>query len=256
ALPTGGGTVWAAHGRLAVPVPAVLKLWESRQVPVYSNQIEQELVTPTGAAILVTLAESFGQTPPMQLKTIGLGAGTKDLATANILRLWLGELSESPNNLENTEISLGKQEIITVLETQLDDLNPQIIGYLFEELFKLGALEVFTTAIAMKKSRPGILLTVLCHPEKMILCQNLIFRETTTLGIRGWEQNRTILDRKFQLVKTPYGSVSVKLAYDSQGNLLNLQPEFEDCAQWARQHNLPWQTIYQAAIAAQLKSLD
>jgi uncharacterized protein (TIGR00299 family) protein len=247
ALPTGGGTVWAAHGRLPVPVPAVLKLWETRPVPIYSHGIEQELVTPTGAAILVTLAESFGPVPPMQLKTMGLGAGSKDFSTANILRLWLGE-SETifPENLE---ASLGKQETIAVLETQCDDLNPQAIGYLFSQLFELGALDVFTTAIAMKKSRPGVLLTVICHPDKVIPCQNLIFRETTTLGIRLSQQTRSILNRQFHSIQTPYGVVSLKVAYDQAGNLLNIQPEFEDCAQLARQHHQPWQTIHQAAIA-------
>jgi uncharacterized protein (TIGR00299 family) protein len=230
---------------LPVPVPAVLKLWEARQVPVYSNGIEQELVTPTGAAILVALAESFGHIPSLQLKTIGLGAGNQDFSTANILRLWVGE-----SHLTVLENSLGQQETISILETQLDDLNPQAIGYLFDKLFQAGAVDVFTTAIGMKKSRPGILLTVICHPEKVVLCQNIIFQETTTLGIRLVQQTRTILERQVCPVKTPYGSVSIKIAYAPNGNPLNIQPEFEDCAQLAQQWNQPWQTIHHAAIAA------
>lgn len=250
ALPTGGGTVWAEHGRLPVPVPAVVKLWESRQVPIYSNGIDRELVTPTGAAIAVTLAESFGQAPGMTLHKIGLGAGSHDLSTPNILRLWLGDLTVTS---ESDRPSLGTQETIMVLETHCDDLNPQAIGYLFEQLLAAGALDVFTTAIGMKKSRPGILLTVLCHPSQMSSCQQILFQETTTLGIRVSPQTRTILARQFHRVTTPYGEVTIKCAYDHQGNLYNLHPEFEDCATLARQSHQPWQVIYQAAIAAMLE---
>ena len=250
ALPTGGGTVWAEHGRLPVPVPAVVKLWESRQVPIYSNGIDRELVTPTGAAIAVTLAESFGQAPGMTLHKIGLGAGSHDLSTPNILRLWLGDLTAIS---ESDRPSLGTQETIMVLETHCDDLPPQAIGYLFEQLLAAGALDVFTTAIGMKKSRPGILLTVLCHPSQMSSCQQILFQETTTLGIRVSPQTRTILARQFHRVTTPYGEVTIKCAYDHQGNLYNLHPEFEDCATLARQSHQPWQVIYQAAIAAMLE---
>ena len=248
ALPTGGGTVWAAHGRLSVPVPAVLKLWESRQVSVYHNGIEKELVTPTGAAILVTLAESFGPPPQLQLQKMGLGAGSQDFAIANILRLWLGELIESKSEIPN----FAQLEKIAVLETQVDDLNPQIIGYLFEVLFKVGAIDVFTQAIGMKKSRPGILLTVLCNPDAIAACQEIIFQETSTLGIRYSLQDRAILNREIQTVQTLYGTVRVKVAYgenrDSK-NILNIQPEYEDCAELAQKNGQPWQVIHQSAIA-------
>ena len=249
ALPTGGGTVWAAHGRLSVPVPAVLKLWESRQVPVYHNGIDKELVTPTGAAILITLAESFGPPPQLQLQKMGLGAGSQDFTTANILRLWLGE-SVSDNA---TIPSFTQSEKIAILETQIDDLNPQIIGYLFEVLFKVGAIDVFTQAVGMKKSRPGILLTVLCHPDAIAACQKVIFRETSTLGIRYSIQDRAILKREIQTVQTPYGEVRVKIAYtenlDPQ-NILNIQPEYEDCVDLAQKTAHSLQTIQQSAIAA------
>jgi pyridinium-3,5-bisthiocarboxylic acid mononucleotide nickel chelatase len=244
-LPTGGGTVWAAHGRLPVPVPAVLKLCQMHQVPLYSNQIERELVTPTGAAIAVTLASQFGPPPPMQLAKIGLGAGSQELAIPNILRLWLGEATDvssdhqSPSNLET----------VVVLETQLDDLNPQAIGYAFESLFAAGAVDVFTQAIGMKKSRPGVLLTVICHPSAVAACETVLFRETTTLGIRRWQQQRSILDREMQTIETAYGPVQVKVA--RQGTtIINVQPEFEDCAQLARQHQLPWSEMHQLALCA------
>lgn len=249
ALPTGGGTVWAAHGRLPVPVPAVVKLWESRQVPVYSNDIEKELVTPTGAAILVTLAESFGSPPQLQLQKMGLGAGNQDLPIANILRLWLGETVESQPQIA----SFAKSEEIAVLETQLDDLNPQAIGYVLNKLLQAGAVDVFTQAIGMKKSRPGILLTVICHPDAIATCQEIIFRETTTLGIRYSLQNRAILKREMQIVKTPYGPVNIKVAYgENNGNqtVLNVQSEYEDCVKLAQQTGEPWQVIHQSAIAA------
>ncbi len=244
-LPTGGGTVWAAHGRLSVPVPAVLKLWESRQVPVYHNGIDKELVTPTGAAILVTLAESFGLPPQLQLQKMGLGAGSQELPRANILRLWLGELVSHEAKIP----AFAQLEKIAVLETQVDDLNPQIMGYLFDILFKAGAIDVFTQPVGMKKSRPGILLTVLCHPDAIAACQEVIFRETSTLGIRYSIQDRAILKREIQTVKTPYGEVRVKIAYtenlDPQ-NILNIQPEYEDCVELAQKQAILYKQFNKA----------
>lgn len=245
ALPTGGGTVKTAHGRLPVPVPAVLQLWETRQVPVYHNGIDRELVTPTGAAIATTLAQTFGSPPPMTLQHIGRGAGTADLPLPNVLRLWLGEPSSSPPTLP----AFSPQETVIVLETQIDDLNPQAIGYTFEALLAAGALDVFTQSIGMKKSRPGILLTVICHPQKVSACETVLFTETSTLGIRRSQQQRTPLDRQFTTVDTPYGPVQMKLAYHQQ-NLVNVQPEYEDCARLARTHHLPWRQIHQAALSA------
>ncbi len=247
ALPTGGGTVWAAHGRLSVPVPAVLKLWESRQVPVYHNGIDKELVTPTGAAILVTLAESFGPPPQLQLQKMGLGAGSQDFTTANILRLWLGELVSHDVKIP----AFAQSEKIAVLETQVDDLNPQIMGYLFDILFKVGAIDVFTQPVGMKKSRPGILLTVFCHPNAIAACQEVIFRETSTLGIRYSIQDRAILKREIETVQTPYGGVRVKIAYTENldlQNILNIQPEYEDCVDLAQKTGHSLQTIQQSAI--------
>ncbi len=240
ALPTGGGTVRAAHGHLPVPVPAVLKLWELRQCPVYSNGIEMELVTPTGAAIATTLATNFGAPPPMTLQKVGLGAGSKDLPIPNILRLWVGETTAKINH--------PMVEAVTVLETQIDDLSPQAIGYVFEALFKVGAADVFTQAIGMKKSRLGTLLTVICPPAKVVDCEAVIFKETTTLGIRHSKQQRTILEREIQQVETDYGVVSVKVAWSKKGVVANVQPEYEDCAQLARREGISWREVHRIAL--------
>ena len=251
AFPTGGGTVNAAHGRMAVPVPAVLKLWEMRGCPVYSNGIDRELVTPTGAAIATTLVQDFGSPPPMTIKQIGLGAGSLDLPISNILRLWYGE-NES---LQTDNSDLGEYspnlETITVLETQIDDLNPQVFGYVFEALFAAGAVDVFTQPIGMKKSRTGILLTVICHPENLASCEDVLFRETSTLGIRRTTQKRSILQREMQKVETIYGTISVKVAWTGKATekvITNVQPEYEDCAELARQNNIPWREIHRLAL--------
>jgi pyridinium-3,5-bisthiocarboxylic acid mononucleotide nickel chelatase len=188
-LPTGGGTVRAAHGVLPVPVPAVLKLFSSRQVPVYSNGIDRELVTPTGAAIAVSLAAEFGAPPAMQLQQIGLGAGTIQLPIPNILRLWLGTETASA---ASSPVRPECLETIEVLTTQIDDLNPQAIGYIFDLLFKAGAVDVFTQPIGMKKSRSGILLTIICPLDRSIDCEQIIFKETSTIGIRREQQIRSI----------------------------------------------------------------
>ncbi|MBN3905803.1 MAG: nickel pincer cofactor biosynthesis protein LarC [Nostoc sp. NMS1] len=251
AFPTGGGTVRAAHGQMAVPVPAVLKLWEMRGCPVYSNGIDRELVTPTGAAIATTLVRDFGSPPAIAIKQVGLGAGTINLPIPNILRLWLGESASLQSNFSNYEDTSSNLETISVLETQIDDLNPQAIGYVFEALFAAGAVDVFTQAIAMKKSRPGILLTVICHPENLLSCETVIFRETTTLGIRRTTQQRAILQREIQQVDIEYGKVRVKVAWKGQSPekvIANVQPEYEDCADLARKHNIPWREIQRLAL--------
>jgi uncharacterized protein (TIGR00299 family) protein len=251
AFPTGGGTVRAAHGRMAVPVPAVLKLWEMRGCPVYSNGIERELVTPTGAAIATTLAKDFGSPPPITLQQVGLGAGSLELPIPNILRLWLGESTDLATNSAEFRETSPNLETITVLETQIDDLNPQAVGYVFEALFAAGAVDVFTQAIGMKKSRPGILLTVICHSENLPSCEAILFRETTTLGIRRTTQQRAILQREIQPVETAYGQVRIKVAWKGQAPekvIANVQPEYEDCADLARKHHLPWREIHQSAL--------
>lgn len=260
ALPTGGGTVRAAHGQMAVPVPAVLKLWEMCGCPVYSNGIETELVTPTGAAIATTLARDFGSPPAMTIQCVGLGAGSRDLAIPNILRLWIGEIrgelrgvrgegKEKEANLSPTQSPY--LETVCVLETQVDDLSGQAIGYVFDALFAAGALDVFTQSIGMKKSRPGILITVICHPEQLLACEAVLFRETTTLGIRRSTQQRAILQREIQQVETKYGAVRLKVAWRgtaSEKAIANVQPEYEDCVQIAGQHNLSWLEVHRLVL--------
>ncbi|MEG3907170.1 nickel pincer cofactor biosynthesis protein LarC [Microcoleus sp. w1-18aA5] len=291
AMPTGGGTVKAAHGRLAVPTPAVMRLWETHRVPVYSNGIDRELCTPTGTAIACTLASAFGPPPPMQIQAIGLGAGSRNLAIPNILRLWIGEKSErssatdsvtdvtdrrnreegssatdsvtdrrnreegrekflnnSPFPMPNAQFPMPNSiETITVLETQIDDLSPQAIGYVFDALFAAGALDVFTAPIVMKKSRLGVLLTAICHPEFEDACEAVIFRETTTLGIRRSTQQRTILHREIQTVQTEYGEVKIKVAKSGE-TIVNVQPEYEDCAEIARLKNISWREVHRLAL--------
>ncbi len=257
-FPTGGGTVHAAHGQIAVPVPAVLKLWEMRNCPVYSNGIERELVTPTGAAIATTLAVNFGPPPPMTLQKVGLGAGCWHLPLANILRLWLGETTKQPPQMiaDSSIVSAVATsslplETISVLETQIDDLSPQAIAYVSDALFAAGAVDVFTQSIGMKKSRPGILLTVICHPENLSKCEAVLFRETTTLGIRRLTQQRVILEREIQSVETEYGAVRVKVAWTKQADrkvINNVQPEYEDCAELAKKHDIPWREIHRIVL--------
>jgi len=251
AFPTGGGTVHAAHGRMAVPVPAVLKLWEMRGCPVYSNGIDRELVTPTGAAIATTLVQDFGSPPPMTIKQVGLGAGSLDLPIPNILRLWYGENESLQTDNSDLGAYSPNLETIMVLETQIDDLNPQVFGYVFEALFAAGAVDVFTQPIGMKKSRPGILLTIICHPNKVASCEAVLFRETSTLGIRRTTQERSILQREIQKVETIYGTISVKVAWTGTAAakvITNIQPEYEDCAILARKNNLPWQEVHRLAL--------
>ncbi|MFN3927013.1 MAG: nickel pincer cofactor biosynthesis protein LarC [Pseudanabaenaceae cyanobacterium] len=234
AMPTGGGLIECAHGKMPVPVPAVLELFSMGRVPVFNNGINRELVTPTGAAIAVSLSKSFVIYPPMHLQKIGVGAGTIDLEIPNILRLWIG----------NTDTNKAV-ETIAILETQIDDTNPQAIAYTMELLLANGALDVFTQAVTMKKSRQGILLTVICPVENSATCQEIIFRETTTLGIRYREQTRLVLKRELKTVETIYGKGRVKIAYLSPTQK-KIQPEYEDCAQLARSLQLPFSTIWSA----------
>ncbi len=236
ALPLGGGTVNASHGQLPVPVPAVVKLWESRNVPVYSNGINKELVTPTGAAIAVTLTKAFGEFPQMTVKKVGLGAGNRCLSLPNVLRLWLGETT--------SEESL---ETIAVLETQIDDLSPQILAYCTNLLLPVGALDVFTQAVNMKKSRLGTLITVICPVDKIFACEEVLFRETTTIGIRRQIQHRSALKREIKDIETSLGNVRVKVAF-FRDQIINIQPEYEDCVKLAQQHQIPLKQVQETAI--------
>ncbi len=266
-LPTGGGTVRCEHGLLPVPVPAVLAMMATASVPVYSNQIEKELVTPTGCAIAITLSKYFGPPPRFTLNKIGLGAGGRDLPIPNILRLWIGtvpDVSTHPshthqnhthqdhthqNPIQSGEVQKELTETIVELKTQIDDCSPQAIGFVFEQLFGVGAVDVFTQGVAMKKNRLGTLLTVICPVDKVAACEAVLFAETTTLGIRQTNQKRTALEREIVSVSTAYGEMAVKLGL-LEGKVVNVQPEYEDVAKGARSHNLPWKAVHQAAMRA------
>jgi hypothetical protein len=210
----GRGFVDCAHGRIPLPAPATLALLKDK--PVVYSEIEGELVTPTGAAILTTLGAGFGNPPAMTIKSIGYGAGTKDFSIPNVLRLCIGELDE-----------MGDEQVV-IIETNIDDMNPQFYEHVMDRLFKVGALDVYLTPVLMKKSRPGTLLTVICVPSLLQEISTLILRETTTLGIRWQEMKRAKADRELIDWDTPYGKVRVKVAR-LNGRIINITPEYEDC---------------------------
>jgi len=246
AVNVGGGRAETAHGPLPVPAPASIELLRGR--PVYSSGIEKELTTPTGAAIVSTLAARFGAMPPMSASAIGYGAGSWELKEqANVLRLFVGESA-------NVSARPGEQ-LITVLETNLDDMNPQIYGYLVEQAFAAGALDVYSTAVQMKKNRPGVLLTLLCEPAAADGLVDLLFRETTTLGVRTYEARRRVLARETVSVETPLGSVRMKLAR-LNGSVLNAAPEYEDCRRIAAERGVPLKQVLAEANLAYEKQRE
>src|SRR5207302_2961391 len=240
-LNVGGGTVKCAHGTFPVPAPATLELLQN--APVYSSGIDVELVTPTGAAIVRTLATRFGSFPAMKVQKIGYGAGTRDFAGhANVVRLSIGE--------SQTEMAANvSHETIAVLEANLDDLNPQVFGYVLDRLLQEGALDVFGIPVQMKKNRPGTLLTVLCQSADAIKLTQLIFAETTTLGVRQRQEVRQTLARRWENVRTQWGEVRIKIA-SMNGTVTNYAPEYEDCRRIAAEHHVSLKTVMQEATRA------
>src|SRR5260221_4770901 len=233
----GGGTAKMAHGVLPVPAPATARLLLGK--PTYSNGIQKELVTPTGAAIVATLCSNFGPQPPMTVNAIGYGAGTADLeGQPNVLRLMVGEAAEKP---------AAESETIRVLEANLDDMNPQIYGYFLEKALAAGALDVFSTPVQMKKNRPGMLVTVLCKPEDEIKFHEMFFAETTTLGVRAYTAERRVLARQWDTVHTAFGDVRIKVAR-LNGHIRQASPEFEDCRKLAEAQNVPLQKVMDEAM--------
>jgi pyridinium-3,5-bisthiocarboxylic acid mononucleotide nickel chelatase len=240
ALNVGGGTAKMAHGVLPVPAPATARLLLGK--PTYSNGIQKELVTPTGAAIVATLCSNFGPQPPMTVTAIGYGAGTADLeGQPNVLRLMVGEAAEKPATAES--------ETIRVLEANLDDMNPQIYGYFLERALTAGALDVFSTPVQMKKNRPGMLVTVLCKPEDEPKFHEMFFAETTTLGVRTYTAERRVLARQWETVHTNFGEVRIKVAR-LNGHIRQASPEFEDCRKLAEAKNVPLQRVMEEAMRA------
>jgi len=237
----GAGFVKCEHGVLPVPAPATLSLMEGK--PIYSSGVERELLTPTGAAILTTLGSEFGPIPPIHVEKIGCGAGRDDLPHPNLLRLIIG-----------TAASTSKNEKVAVIETNIDDMNPQFYDYLIEKLFTLEVLDVFITPILMKKNRPGHLLTVICSSEKLLSVTDFLLRETTTLGLRWREEERAIADREVRDLQTKYGKIHLKLGKWG-GNIVNISPEYEDCKRLALEKRVPLKDIFEEAkrLGATLK---
>ena len=237
-LNVGGGTVKCAHGTFPVPAPATLELL--RDAPVYSSAVQAELVTPTGAAIVRTLATRFGSFPEMKIEKSSYGAGSRDFhGHPNVLRIVIGAAIPKLSSKTTTEA-------ISVLEANLDDLNPQVFGYVMDRLLEEGALDVFGMPVQMKKNRPGTLLTVLCQPEDTDKLTQLIFSETTTLGVRRREESRQILARRWENVRTEWGEVRIKIA-SMNGTITNYAPEYEDCRRIATAHRVPLKTVMQEA---------
>jgi len=245
-LNVGGGTVKCAHGTFPVPAPATLELLQN--APVYSSGIDVELVTPTGAAIVRTLATRFGSFPAMKVQKIGYGAGTRDFAGhANVVRLSIGE--------SQTEMAANvSHETIAVLEANLDDLNPQVFGYVMDRLLQEGALDVFGIPVQMKKSRPGMLLTILVKPEDAARLTEIIFSETTTLGVRRRDESRQVLARKWITVTTKWGDVRLKIA-SMNGTVTNYAPEYDDCKRIAAEHQVPLKDVMQEAVQHYLRGI-
>jgi uncharacterized protein (TIGR00299 family) protein len=241
-LNVGGGTVKCVHGTFPVPAPATVELLAG--APVYSSGVQAELVTPTGAAIVKTLASRFASFPEMTIQKSGYGAGSRDFpGHPNVVRLTIGEMAS---------IALASQtasETITILEANLDDLNPQVFGYVMDRLLEEGALDAFAMPVQMKKNRPGTLLTILCKPEDASKFAQLLFTETTTLGVRRREEMRQTLSRRWENVETPWGEVRIKIG-SMNGTVTNYAPEYEDCRRIAAKNHVPLKQVMQEATRA------
>ena len=239
ALNVGSGFAQSAHGTLPVPAPATVELLKG--VPIYSNQISGELVTPTGAAILTTIAQSFGKLPSIRIEKIGYGAGSRDLAHfPNVLRALLGSVGRE-GDLEFEESS------VVVIEANIDDMNPQIYGHLQENLLAMGVLDVFVVPAQMKKNRPGALLTVVVPEQELEAVSTALFEETTTIGVRYHRAERKTLLRKIERIQTEFGNVDVKVSR-MNGRIMNFSPEYEDCRRLAREHNVSYKWIQSRVI--------
>ncbi len=238
-IPAGRGFVKCAHGLMPLPAPGTMELLKG--VPIQPSDIEKELVTPTGAAIIATLASGFGAIPRMTVDAIGYGAGGRDLeAQPNMLRALIGVKAGDGGG--------GVADSITIVQTNIDDQSPESFGYVLELLMKRGALDAYFTPIMMKKGRPAYQLSVLCRHENAKALSALILEHTTTFGVRMWEASRSMLAREYHTVDTSYGSVTVKVGM--AGNVRKVAPEFEDCRRLAEASESPIRDIYDAVIRA------
>ncbi|MGE5724814.1 MAG: nickel pincer cofactor biosynthesis protein LarC [Acidobacteriota bacterium] len=245
-LNVGGGTVVCAHGTFPIPAPATLQLL--KDAPVYSSGPQKELVTPTGAAIAKTLAKRFAAFPSMKVAATGYGAGTREFpGYPNVLRLTVGE--------SQAEAHAATEEAIAVLEASIDDLNPQVFGYVMDRALAEGALDAFGAPLQMKKNRPGMLLTVLAKPSDADRLAKLIFAETSTLGVRIRQEQRRALGRRWVRVQTRWGEVRMKVA-SLNGSISNYAPEYEDCRKIAGEQHLPLKSVMQEAIRVYLAAAE
>lgn len=237
ALNLGKGSVVTEHGRLPIPAPATAEILKG--VPVYSSDVPFELTTPTGAALMRELAQNYGQIPMMKIQHTGYGAGQKNLpGLPNTLRIFLGE----DMLLKDTE----PHPRVSIIETNIDDMNPQCYEYVMERLFSSGALDVYLTQVIMKKGRPGVLFTVLCEEDRKKDIIDLLFKETSTIGVRFYEVARTVLKREIRRVKTESGTIRVKVSTRFDGTL-KFSPEYEDCKRIAKRHKIPLMEVIERA---------
>jgi len=243
-LHVGSGMVQMAHGRFPIPPPAVAELLKG--VPFYATDIKGELLTPTGAAIITTVCREYGPIPSMTTESTGYGAGTREYPDfPNVLRVLIGE----------TETATTTDERLWMIETNLDDASPQIIGHVMDRVFGLGALDCFFTPVQMKKNRPGVLLSVLCAATEKEAVMKLLFEETTTLGVRSYEVLRRALQRSVVQVETQYGLIDVKVAH-LDGRVVNEMPEFEQVRAAAAKANVPLKVVEEAARLALAKTRE
>jgi uncharacterized protein (TIGR00299 family) protein len=239
-LNLGSGTVQTAHGLYPVPAPATLRL--VGDAPVYAGPVAAELLTPTGALLLTDYASSYGPMPAMRVSRVGYGAGDRDFpGTPNVLRVVVGEAAAQASRMR-----------VCVIECEIDDMNPQIFGTLMDQLYAAGALDVFYAAVQMKKNRPGTLMTIVARPADRESLVNLVFRESTTIGVRFSEMERECLDRETVEVRTPLGAIRFKVAR-REGRVLNAQAEYEDLVRLAREHARPIKDVQALAAKAWLE---
>jgi pyridinium-3,5-bisthiocarboxylic acid mononucleotide nickel chelatase len=239
-LHVGSGTVVCFHGTLPVPAPATSEL--IREKPIYSTGVTGELLTPTGAAILTTLASRFGPMPEMVVEHIGYGSGEKDLSIPNLLRIFIGNTTDA--------LSAYQSDSVGVVQTNIDDMNPQIYDYLIEKLFEKGILDIFLAPVHMKKNRPGTLVTVLCPPEMIGKVADLLMHETTSIGVRWHIDHRLKTQRRIEKVDTIYGIIRCKVAGTEDGKIMNVFPEYDDCKKAAFEKQVPIKDVMEKAITA------
>ncbi|MCJ7745187.1 MAG: nickel pincer cofactor biosynthesis protein LarC [Actinobacteria bacterium] len=243
-LPMGHGMIKTAHGAIPVPAPAVLEILQD--TPTYGRGIPTEIVTPTGAAVIKTLATSFGVAPPMRIDRVGCGAGTKDIGVPNLLRVVTGVPLEFPAE---------EEELAYLVSTNIDDMNPEFYDYVIERLLDAGAHDVWLTPIQMKKTRPGTIITVLCSPGDATVLKRILLEETSTFGLRTSTVMKKAIEREIIEVETPWGKVSVKVGRESN-RITNISPEFADCARIAGEQSVPIKEVFRKAQSLAQEQLD